>query len=184
MNNNVWYRFRIIKKSQTHFRAEFLNDNENLIGYYENSNLNYDNRNWVIRQWKYYNTYDYWDWVRVRKYADQEPTITIQGNKIIIHNPNNYDLKDFQVKINISTIKDQFNGFIYPYCYEQENGECGDKKTNIVWTKIPLIKANSDLIIDLSCYQKGAVWELWYGNPNEGGVMLAQDIVDRKWSLN
>jgi hypothetical protein len=34
------------------------------------------------------------------------------------------------------------------------------------------------------CFDKGAVWELWYGNPNEGGVMLAQDVVDRKWSLN
>ena len=32
-----------------------------------------------------------------------------------------------------------------------------------------------------SCFQKGAVWELWYGNPNEGGVLLAQDKVDRKW---
>jgi hypothetical protein len=125
-----------------------------------------------------------WDWVRVRKYADKEPQIKIEGNKIIIHNPNNYDLKDFQVKINISSIKNQFNGFIYPFCYEQENGECGSKKTDIVWTKIPLIKANSDFVIDLSCFQKGAIWELWYGNPDEGGVMLAQDRVDRKWELN
>jgi len=33
-----------------------------------------------------------------------------------------------------------------------------------------------------NCFNKGAVWELYYGNPNEGGVLLAQDVVDRKWS--
>jgi hypothetical protein len=34
------------------------------------------------------------------------------------------------------------------------------------------------------CFDKGAVWELYYGDPNEGGVMLAQDKVDRKWELS
>jgi hypothetical protein len=40
------------------------------------------------------------------------------------------------------------------------------------------------LFFPKQCFEKGAVWELYYGDPNEGGVMLAQDIVDRKWSLS
>jgi hypothetical protein len=34
------------------------------------------------------------------------------------------------------------------------------------------------------CFEKGAIWQLYYGDPKEGGVMLAQDKVDRKWDLN
>ena len=34
------------------------------------------------------------------------------------------------------------------------------------------------------CFDKGAIWQLYYGNPDEGGVMLAQDKVDRKWSMS
>ena len=45
-------------------------------------------------------------------------------------------------------------------------------------------KENLEQYFGEQCVQKGAIWELWYGNPNEGGVMLAQDVVDRKWSLN
>ncbi len=39
-------------------------------------------------------------------------------------------------------------------------------------------------IFDKTCYQKGAIWRLYYGDPNEGGVMLTQDKVNRKWSLS
>jgi hypothetical protein len=34
------------------------------------------------------------------------------------------------------------------------------------------------------CFEKGAIWQLYYGNPDEGGVMLAQDKVDRKWEMS
>jgi hypothetical protein len=55
------------------------------------------------------------DYVYVRKYADKEPTTTIQNlgdyYKITIHNPNNYPLKNFQVKIsNPSFITSKFEG--------------------------------------------------------------------------
>jgi hypothetical protein len=45
---------------------------------------------------------------------------------------------------------------------------------------------NSSIVkkFPLSCFQKDGVWEIYYGNPDEGGVMLAQDKVDRKWELS
>jgi hypothetical protein len=47
----------------------------------------------------------YVDYIFVRKYADQEPTVSVEQIsddtwKITISNPNSYDLTDFQVKIN------------------------------------------------------------------------------------
>ncbi|AEH06310.1 DUF2341 domain-containing protein [Methanothermococcus okinawensis] len=44
------------------------------------------------------------DWVFVRKYADEEPTINVLQNSdgsytVTISNPNNYNLEDYQVKI-------------------------------------------------------------------------------------
>lgn len=49
--------------------------------------------------------YTYVDYIFVRKYADQEPTTSISQLgpntwKITISNPNNYDVADFQVKLN------------------------------------------------------------------------------------
>jgi hypothetical protein len=45
---------------------------------------------------------------------------------------------------------------------------------------------NSSIVkkFPLFCFQKDGVWEIYYGNPDEGGVMLAQDKVDRKWGLS
>ena len=33
-----------------------------------------------------------------------------------------------------------------------------------------------------NCLKEGGVWELYYGNPKEGGHLLAQDRIDRKLS--
>ena len=77
MNNNQWYKIQIIKKDWNWFEGRFMYDNYTLIGSYENSALNYGSHNWVIRQWKYSNTYDYWDYVLVRKYAPQQPIVEV-----------------------------------------------------------------------------------------------------------
>ncbi|MEO2154502.1 MAG: DUF2341 domain-containing protein [Nanoarchaeota archaeon] len=72
---------------------------------------------------------------------------------IDIQNPNNQDLTDFQVKVNITDItqsigynfiiKDQ-NGNNVNYCFEQANGECNQTPSNIIWVKVPFIPANSE----------------------------------------
>jgi len=94
------------------------------------------------------------DWIRVRKYADQEPIVTINGNTITISNPNNYDLVDFQVKLPITQpiydlIDNDKNSL--PFCFEHSNGECDNKLEDIraVWVKIPSIPANSSITLTI-----------------------------------
>ena len=82
MENNQWYYLRITKISQTHFRIDFFDENWNLIDYYDGNNLGFGSFSWYVRQWKKYSYPDYWDWVRVRKYTNPEPTVTIEGGEV------------------------------------------------------------------------------------------------------
>ncbi|AEF97203.1 DUF2341 domain-containing protein [Methanotorris igneus] len=54
------------------------------------------------------------DWIRVRKYADKEPITTVErinSNtwKVVVSNPNNYDLTDFQVRFDGAEIVNSKN---------------------------------------------------------------------------
>ncbi|HIQ51481.1 MAG TPA: C-type lectin domain-containing protein, partial [Nautiliaceae bacterium] len=60
---------------------------------------------------------------------------------IEVFNPNNYDLTDYQLKIDISKIRQlgiqnieiiDKNGNKVKFCYEQANGECNTNPTNII----------------------------------------------------
>jgi len=92
----------------------------------------------------------YFDWIRVRKYADQKPIVSINGNTITIFNLNTYDLNDFQVRIPITQqiydLKDS-SGNSLPFCYEHSNGECDNKIEDIkaIWVKVPNIPAQSSV---------------------------------------
>ncbi len=103
--------------------------------------------------------YIYFDWIRIRKYADKEPATTIDtaNNVINVTNPNAQNLQEFQVYVNstelsklagdvIVDIKDQ-NGNRIPFCYEHSNGECNSTPSDIVgiWMKVPNITANSQI---------------------------------------
>ncbi|WP_456416678.1 DUF2341 domain-containing protein [Methanocaldococcus sp.] len=57
---------------------------------------------------------DYWDLIFIRKYADEEPTVSVEQIstdtwKVTIYNPNAYDLTDFQIKINGTGIVNSVN---------------------------------------------------------------------------
>jgi hypothetical protein len=74
-------------------------------GIYDNVNqlitLNGDLTFGIGYEWGSYADFDY---IFVRKYADQEPTVSVEQIstdtwKITISNPNDYDLTDFQIKI-------------------------------------------------------------------------------------
>lgn len=72
--------------------------------------------------------------------------------KVKIHNPNDYDLVDYQVRIDLSGYLDSVsylkvtdeNGNDLKFCYEQDNGECGVNPSFIIWVKVPKIPAKSD----------------------------------------
>ena len=73
---------------------------------------------------------------------------------IVIRNLNNYDLTDYQVKIDITNITQAFgtklikivdaNGNKVNFCYEQANRECNTAPSNIIWVKVPFIPANGE----------------------------------------
>jgi len=75
--------------------------------------------------------------------------------KITIRNPNDYDLKDYQVKINLSDYLElpallkvtDINRNPLKFCYEQSNGECGLSPSRVIWVKLPFIPAKGDTII-------------------------------------
>jgi len=106
------------------------------------------------------------DWVRVRKYAGQEPTVVVgeeeasdipgwlYRRKITITNPNNYDLEHFQVAIDLNT--DNFNfavanpdgsdvRFAIPtrskIPYYVETWDDQSEKAD-VWVKVPYLPPN------------------------------------------
>ena len=92
------------------------------------------------------------DWIRVRKYADQEPTVSVNetAKTITITNPNNYDLTDFQVRIpfNKPVYDIQLNGQTVPFCFEHSNGECNANPNGVqaIWIKIN-ISAGSNITL-------------------------------------
>ena len=161
MQNDRWYKLKIIKSAEKTMTAEFLNDDNTLIDSYQTTLYGWNASKWQITQWKYNNTYDYWDYIFVRKYADAEPTITIipdfsawQYNRTIYIKENSgTDLADYQVLIDLSG--DTFpaeanesgadirfvneNGTVLNYWVEEYN--CSAKKARI-WVKIPEIPAN------------------------------------------
>ncbi len=75
--------------------------------------------------------------------------------KVIINNPNNYGLTDYQVRINLSgyltsprylKVTDSECNLLN-FTYEQPNGECGLSPTKVIWVKVPYIPANGDTAI-------------------------------------
>ena len=75
--------------------------------------------------------------------------------KVTIHNPNDYDLTDYQVRVDLSGYLDSVgylrvtdeNGNDLKFCYEQANGECGANPSSVIWVKVPKIPANGDTVI-------------------------------------
>jgi len=82
--------------------------------------------------------------------------------KVKIHNPNNYDLVDYQIRIDLSEYLDSVsylkvtdeNGNDLKFCYEQDNGECGVNPSSIIWVKAPKIPAKSDTVIYIEKTEK------------------------------
>ncbi|WP_457549805.1 DUF2341 domain-containing protein, partial [Archaeoglobus sp.] len=75
--------------------------------------------------------------------------------KVVIHNPNDYALTDYQVRIDLSgylsspqylKVPDS-SGKLLKFTYEQSNGECGVNPTTVIWVKVPYIPANGDTTI-------------------------------------
>lgn len=74
--------------------------------------------------------------------------------KITIQNPNNYNLTDYQVRIDLSSYLSSATNLkvcsditcsqVLNFCYEQSNGECGTSPTTIIWVKVPSITTNSN----------------------------------------
>ncbi len=90
-----------------------------------------------------------------------------QSYLLTIHNPNSYDLKDFQVKVKLPdelkgkpiSVYDTSNNPI-PFCYETSVGECTTDYTQgdgYIWIKVPFISANGDTKLIVSVGSNGAV---------------------------
>jgi len=77
------------------------------------------------------------------------------GLKIRIYNPNSYSLTDFQVRVNVSDIVQEYGtnfalytdtGIPVNYCFEQSNGECNETYAGIdwIWVKVPRMYGNEN----------------------------------------
>jgi hypothetical protein len=111
--DNVWYRVEGIRKPDNTFVFNLYDNNGNLLDSFS-GNIKYPNTNYNHLVLEGYNDWEV-DYIFVRKYAPQEPQITTQNlgdyYKITIHNPNNYPLRNFQVKIsNPRFITSKFEG--------------------------------------------------------------------------
>ena len=80
----------------------------------------------------------------------------IKYYKITITNPNNYDLTNYQVKIDLSAYSltqylkvcaDEDCTQLLEFCYEQDNGECNTTFSRIIWVKVPNIPANGSVVV-------------------------------------
>ena len=142
MEDNTWYRIRIYQFNRTHYRAEFLEDNGSLIDYYENDSLNFGNEYWKIQTWKEQTSKDYFDWVRVYKIANPEPTVSVENFTVIINNSAG-NLSDFQISFQtnytVFAVRDENSNYL-PFCYEHTNGECDSNPEDIkaIWVKANL----------------------------------------------
>jgi hypothetical protein len=73
--------------------------------------------------------------------------------RVEIWNPNSYDLKDYQVKLELGNLVSKGikivdeKGQEIKFCYEQENGECGVTPSNVVWVRVPHIPANGETVL-------------------------------------
>ena len=77
IQNNMWYKLKIIKSAENTMGAEFIDNNGTLISDYHTTLYGWDASKWQITQWKYDNVYGYWDYIFVRKYTSPEPTVTV-----------------------------------------------------------------------------------------------------------
>ncbi len=75
--------------------------------------------------------------------------------EITITNPNSYDLVDYQVKVDLSSVLNDpkplkivdENGNPVPFCFEQPNGECGTVPSLVVWIRVPKIPAKGRIVL-------------------------------------
>ena len=77
MQNNRWYKLKIIKSAENTMGAELIDNNGTLIDDYQTTIYAWDASKWQITQWKYDNVCGYWDHIFVRKYSSPEPTTTV-----------------------------------------------------------------------------------------------------------
>lgn len=117
--------------------------------------------------------------------------------KVVIHNPNNYDLRNYQVRINLSDYLElpallkvtDNNGNLLRFCYEQSNGECGLAPSRVIWVKVPFIPAKGDTIIYLkpankNCAVNGDQVFEFYDDFNDGIVDISKWSLIGTWSEN
>jgi len=146
MNGNQGYSF-------------YKDDNSVELSNFRTSTVNQLQKNYAfISYHKYYlrpRSIAQIDWIRVRKYADQEPIVTVNADTITILNPNTYNLRNFQVKLPITQpiydLVDSRNGHSVLFCFEHSNGECDNRPFDIkaVWVKIPSIPAKSSVTLTI-----------------------------------
>ncbi len=70
--------------------------------------------------------------------------------QLVITNPNDTDLADFQVKVDVTRLREQLGDNFnlvdksdnpIKYCFAQEKGECNATPTDSIWVRAPLIPA-------------------------------------------
>ncbi len=76
-DSNAWYISRIIKKSDTTIYIDALNSDRRSINNYETTQPLWSSLTWTWVSWQYETIHVKFDWIFVRKYASQEPIITL-----------------------------------------------------------------------------------------------------------
>ncbi|ABU81988.1 DUF2341 domain-containing protein [Ignicoccus hospitalis] len=166
---NQWLILRIVKKGTSYWGEVFDNSWNLLVKASKVFTCN-DFTEAYIRQWKCYSNKDYWDWVRVRKYADEEPIASVvmvsPHSLLAVFNPNDYDLAEYQLRAQLpielqgKPLKVIYNGISVPFCYETANDECTAdplKGDGYVWIRVPSIPAKSGIYLIIERVANGAV---------------------------
>jgi len=123
--------------------------------------------------------------------------------KVVISNPNDYDLVDYQVKINLAGTRVAnhylrvYNDTSYthelPFVYEYSNGECGTEPSSIIWVKVPYIPAKGSITIYIIPTNSSPEWKPsdvfdFYDDFNNytsiGQVLVNWQKVSGTWALD
>jgi len=112
LSSYTWYQDEIIKKSSTYFEAKIYTDSGNLLGsfsHHDDTENGWSDETWTWVNWKRDNVWSYQDWVFARKYASEEPGISIgseEGSSMMIYEINIDDEQGSSLKLTeINTTK-------------------------------------------------------------------------------
>lgn len=132
---DTWYKDEIIKKSPIDFEARVYSNEGTLVGNFQRSQQAWSNLTWTWVTWQQTGSPVYYDWIRIRKYAPQEPTISVGAEEgwsepynpklwVAFDDNLHWSWPGFYTGSNFTdSFHEKFNDFLM-VCTQDSNSEC------------------------------------------------------------